>query len=240
MIRKIKQIFDEIFLDPMPLKEFADYDDYWEQRGRQEPKHRFVWVAEHLPDKGTVLDVGCGDGAFLEYLRERKAGLRLIGIDGSETAIAKLRSKGLEGEVVSDLNSPDLSAFHDADAIVAMELIEHLPEPERLMAEFLKTRAEIFYITIPNLGFIVNRLRLALGGKMPVTAIVYHTKEHLRHWTVRDFRHWSAHCGFRVIAYTGQNGFAGLWRIWPSLFARQMIYVLEREGRVPPPGEPRG
>jgi hypothetical protein len=135
----------------------------------------------------------------------------------------------LEGEVVADLNAPDLSGFRDVEVIVAMELIEHLPEPERLMKEFLKTRASVFYITIPNLGFIVNRLRLALGGRMPVTAIVYHIKEHLRHWTVRDFRQWAEHCGFVVVSHTGQNGFAGLWRIWPSLFARQMIYVLKRK-----------
>ncbi len=70
MLRKLRQIFGEIFLDPMPLKEFADYDDYWEQRGRQEPKYRFVWVADRLPDQGMVLDAGCGDGAFLEYVRE--------------------------------------------------------------------------------------------------------------------------------------------------------------------------
>ena len=231
MLRKLRQIFGEIFLDPMPLKDFADYDDYWDKRGRQEPKYRFVWVSERMPDEGTVLDVGCGDGAFLEYVRSRKPQLRLIGIDGSSAAIGKLRAKkleGMEGEVIGDLNNPDLAAFHDVDVIVAMELLEHLPEPERLMAEFLKTRASVFYITIPNLGFIVNRLRLALGGKMPVTAIVYHIKEHLRHWTVRDFHHWAAHCGFRVGAHAGQNGFAGLWRIWPSLFARQMIYVLKR------------
>lgn len=229
MTRKIIQIVREIFLDPMPLADFRDYDDYWEKRGKQEPKYRFVWVAGRLPDHGTVLDVGCGDGAFLEHVRERKPGLSLLGVDGSEAAISKLRAKGLDGEVVKDLNTPDLSRFHDVDVIVAMELIEHLPEPELLMAEFLKTRADVFHITIPNMGFIVSRLRLALGGRMPLTAIVYHIKEHLRFWTVRDFHQWADHCGFEVVEFAGQNGFAGLWRVWPSLFARQMIYVLCRK-----------
>ncbi len=229
MIAKLKQLFGEIFLDPMPLAEFRDYDDYWEKRGRQEPKYRFRWVAGQLPDRGTVLDVGCGDGAFLEHVRERKPQLHLLGVDASAAAIGKLRAKGLEGEVVRDLNTPDLSAFRDVAAIVAMELIEHLPEPELLMKEFLASRADVFYVTIPNLGFIVNRLRLALGGKAPLTAIVYHIKEHLRFWTVRDFHFWTDHCGFRIEKYVGQNGFFGLWRIWPSLFARQMIYVLRRK-----------
>jgi methionine biosynthesis protein MetW len=229
VIRKLRQIFGEIFLDSMPLMEFSNYDDYWEKRGEQKPKHRFVWVAQQLPDQATLLDVGCGDGAFLEYARTQKPDLRLLGIDGSASAIAKLRAKGLEAEVVGDLNAPDLTKFRDVDVIVAMELIEHLPEPELLMKEFLKTKADVFYITIPNLGFIVNRLRLALGGRMPITAIVYHIKEHLRFWTVRDFHQWADHCGFTVEKYVGQNGFAGLWRIWPSLFARQMIYVLKRK-----------
>lgn len=213
----------------MPLAEFSDYDDYWEKRGKQEPKYRFVWVASELPDHGTVLDVGCGDGAFLEYVREKKPELRLLGIDGSTSAIKKLQAKGLEGTLVGDLNVPSLASFRDVDVIVSMELIEHLPEPELLMKEFLTTSASVVYITIPNLGFIINRLRLALGGKMPVTAIVYHIKEHLRFWTVRDFHQWADHCGFMVEGYTGQNGFFGLWRIWPSLFARQMIYVLKRK-----------
>lgn len=232
MIRKLRQIFGEIFLDPMPLKEFTDYDDYWQKRGRQEPKYRFTWVARQLPETGKLLDIGCGDGAFLEYAREVRPNLNMLGVDGSAAAIEKLRAKNLEGAVVGDLNAPDLAGFRDVDVIVAMELIEHLPEPELLMREFLKSTADVFYITIPNLGFIVNRLRLALGGKMPLTAIVYHIKEHIRFWTVRDFEVWASHCGFTVREYTGQNGFFGLWRIFPSLFARQMIYVLEKKSKV--------
>lgn len=226
MIRKLVSLFREVFIDPMPLEEFSDYDDYWEQRVRQEPKYRFVWVAERLPREGRMLDIGCGDGAFLEHARQVRPDLEMIGLDGSATAIEKLTEKGLQGRVVGDLDQPDLSAFRDVDVVVAMEIIEHLAEPERLMRQILETRARTAYITIPNLGFILNRLRLALGGKMPVTAIVYHIKEHLRFWTVRDFRHWAHHCGFRVERHVGQNGFFGLWRIWPSLFARQMIYVL--------------
>lgn len=227
MIQKLRRIFSEIFIDPMPLTDFSNYDSYWDMRQKQDPKYRFVWIARHLPAKAKVLDIGCGDGAFLEYAKMEKPELDLVGIDASETAIRMLRAKGLMGEVVNDLNDPDLANFRDVDIIVTMELIEHLSEPELLMKEFLKTEAEVFYITIPNMGFIVNRLRLALGGKMPVTAIVYHIKEHLRFWTVRDFRHWADHCGFTVVEYAGQNGFFGLWRVWPSLFARQMMYVLK-------------
>lgn len=226
MLRKLISLYREIFLDPMPMEEFKDYDDYWEKRVHQKPKYRFVWIARRLPREGTLLDIGCGDGAFLEYAREKRPHLRMTGIDGSRTAIDKLHQRGLEGRMIDDLNQPNLSEFRDVDVVTAMEIIEHLAEPERLMEELHQTRASTIYVTIPNLGFLINRLRLMLGGKMPLTAIVYHIKEHLRHWTVRDFYHWARRCGFRVVRHTGQNGFAGLWRIWPSLFARQMIYEL--------------
>ena len=228
MIRKIHQIFAEIFFDPMPLLEFKDYDDYWDKRIEQQAKYRFVWVASRLPETGKVIDLGCGDGAFIAYASQIKPHLKLIGLDASASAIRKLDDRGLTGEIIADLNRPDLSQFIDTDVFVAMELIEHLSEPELLMEELLKTNATTFYITIPNLGFIVNRLRLAIGGKMPITAIVYHIKEHLRFWTVRDFHYWAQHCGFEVTEYYGQNGFFGLWKIFPSLFARQMIYMLKK------------
>lgn len=226
MFRKLLSLYREVFLDPMPMEEFRDYDEYWDKRIEQKPKHRFVWVAQQLPDQGRLLDIGCGDGAFLEYARPQRPGMQMCGIDASRSAIDKLRGRGLTGEVVGDLNRPDLSEHKGVDVITAMEIIEHLAEPELLMEEIRKTGCPKLYVTIPNLGFILNRLRLMLGGKMPLTAIVYHIKEHLRHWTVRDFHHWAEHCGFKVVHHTGQNGFAGLWRLFPSLFARQMIYVL--------------
>ncbi|MCP4107102.1 MAG: hypothetical protein GY749_16440 [Desulfobacteraceae bacterium] len=148
-----------------------------------------------------------------------------------------------------------------------MELIEHLPNPEVLMENIKCVNAKRYYVTIPNLGFIENRLRLSLGGKMPITRIIFHIKKHLRFWTVRDFKYWSEHLGYKVehhflnssppfrsawivkskpldlaiqrgtnlksgavVSYHGQNGTWLLWKIFPALFAKQMIYVLEKSG----------
>ncbi len=229
VIRKIHRIFREIFIDPMPMAEFDDYDDYWKQRGHQEPKFRFTWISERLPDTGRLVDFGCGDGAFLQLVHHRHPLLELHGVDGSAEAIRKLADRQSSDRILGhlhDLNNPDCRAFSGFDVAVAMEIIEHLPEPEKLMRQIHQAGIPQVYITIPNMGFIVNRLRLALGGKTPVTAIVYHIKEHLRFWTLRDFHYWARQCGFEVVEYQGQNGIFGLWRILPSWFARQMIYVL--------------
>ena len=88
-----RRIFSEIFLDPMPLREYSDYDDYWDQRGFQSLKFRVFWIAQHLPEQGTLLDVGCGGGAFLEYVRSQKLNLQVRDMDGSASAIGRLREK---------------------------------------------------------------------------------------------------------------------------------------------------
>ena len=71
----------------------ADYDAYWkEKRGGalrelspfQEKRARLV--AELIETNAKVLDIGCGDGAILNYLRERKQ-IEPWGVDQSEICL---------------------------------------------------------------------------------------------------------------------------------------------------------
>lgn len=57
---------------------------------------------------GSVLDIGCGDGRFLFYLRDLKPNLTLTGVDGSSNAIDNLKSKGIEAHVLDLSTNTDL------------------------------------------------------------------------------------------------------------------------------------
>jgi hypothetical protein len=72
-------------------------------------------------------------------------------------------------------------------------------------------------------------------GRGPLTNVVHHVREHLRQWTVRDFREWTAHLGLRIIAErpTRPVAFLGLGRRMPALFSSGMLYVLEPRDRAP-------
>jgi methionine biosynthesis protein MetW len=212
----------------MPLDEFENYDDYWQKRNELSVLYRYKYVTDHLPETGRVLDIGCGDGTFLKYLKSRKPKLELMGIDLSEVAIAKLKAAGIPG-MVYDISETDLLLEVNADYVVIMELLEHLVNPEAVMRKVKMIETQRCYVTIPNLGYIENRLRLGFGGKMPITVIIFHIREHLRLWTVADFKYWADQMGYRVVEYHGQGGMPLLWRFWPSLFAVQMIYVLENK-----------
>ncbi len=206
------------------MQDFDDYDGYWEMRGDVGPLYRYRYIAGRLPASGRLLDLGCGNGAFLAHARELRPALELMGVDGSETAVNQVRSRGISAEV-ADLSNPDLSIFGKFDCVVVMEVIEHLPRPELLMAEIWKMQPSILFVTIPNLGYYVHRLRLGLAGKMPITMIIHHIREHLRFWTISDFKYWSRQLGFEVVACRGQKA-SWLHRRFPSLFAPQVIYQL--------------
>ena len=220
--------FQRIFLDKMPLQTVDNYDAYWNARGPLPLLYRHKYVAANLPATGRVLDVGCGDGTFLKLLHAQKPELELVGLDISSVAINKLKESGISG-FVHDIGAQQLPVEIRADYVVVMEMLEHVSNPEFVMKSLLSTGANRFYVTIPNLGYIEHRLRLSLAGKMPITSIIFHIDEHLRFWTVSDFKYWADFMGFKVVKAIGQRGVPVLWQILPSLFASQMIYILERE-----------
>lgn len=94
---------------------------------------RMAWVVRQCAGSRTVLEVGCGDGALLARLAE--AGSTVVGVDQDETAIElasrMFARRGLRGEFARDLGAVEPRRF---DAVVLAEVIEHLDDPEAMLA----------------------------------------------------------------------------------------------------------
>jgi methionine biosynthesis protein MetW len=209
----------------MPLEEFADYDEYWEWRGQVTVLHERWKIARDLiPDGSSVLDVGCGTGRFLAFLREERPNCKLHGIDVSERAVEMARAEGILASVL-DVETTDINSV--ADYVTCLEVIEHVVQAERVLDRLMAACQRQALISIPNVGFIGCRIRLALFGRFPTTCCVFHTREHVRFWTNKDFEEWIEHCGYRLTARCPQHGIWVLWRLLPSLFASGMVYVVE-------------
>ena len=207
-----------------------DYDAYWEAKAKRTMgalsafrRARAEAIARVLPTGAKVLDLGVGDGAILKYLIEARQ-LEGYGVDISPKAVEFCRSLGLN-VTLADINEP-LEDQIDAhyDAIVMSEIIEHLPDPEALLNS-LRGRADRLIVTIPNTGYYLHRLRLVLG-RFPLQRVVT-PGEHLRFWTVVDFRWWARQMGFRIVHEEAYRGVPLLRRVWPNLFGEAMLYVLE-------------
>jgi 2-polyprenyl-6-hydroxyphenyl methylase/3-demethylubiquinone-9 3-methyltransferase len=103
---------------------------------RAESRHRNPWIARVLGGgRRDVLDVGCGAGYLANDLADR--GYRVIGLDTSAEALAVARRHDRTRSVDYLVGDACALPFADArfDAVCAMDLIEHVDAPERLIAE---------------------------------------------------------------------------------------------------------
>jgi len=232
IISFIFRVFYSIY-KPLPLLEQADYDEYWQCRETRgidvSGRPRFKVLPQRISDGERVLDIGCGKGSFLARLKKLKPNCDTFGCDISPVAIKMLHDRGLKG-CVYDPNLPLRSQIDgDFDCVVLMEVLEHIQNAEKMIQEVLEFKPRRVLITIPNMGYIVNRVRLMFGGRMPLTNVYFHIREHIRFWTVKDFLQWADAMGFEVENVFGIRGDLTLtlasW--WPSLFASGVLYELK-------------
>ncbi len=81
----------------------------------------------------TVLDVGCGQGALVPALRRLVPAADLIGLDVRRNVLASSSREGMRKIVASGEGIPIKS--RTMDVVVALEVIEHVPHPDRLVSE---------------------------------------------------------------------------------------------------------
>jgi len=209
------------------MNDFADYDSYWQQRGLEnQVLRRWVLAASWLPETGTLLDVGCGGGDFLKYLKTVRPGIVARGVDLSAEAVSRTRAAGFDAQVL-DPSSQDLPGG-PYDFITCFEVLEHIADAEAALRRLKAAFRSQLIVSVPNIGHFSCRLRLAVFGRFPLTRVVLHVKEHVRHWTPKDFHDWAAHERLRVVKTVGDWGTPLTpWRVMPSLFCAGMIYVLQ-------------
>jgi methionine biosynthesis protein MetW len=207
--------------------ECLDYEAYWRHRGAGAIHPRFEIIATRLDPGQSVLDVGCGDGAMLEYFGRVKA-IRGRGIDISATAVEQARARGVDAQVATLEDLQRESPSPSFDHVVMSEVLEHVQDPENFVRRGWDVARQSLWLTFPNIAYFSHRLRLA-AGKFPVQWVVF-PGEHLRFWSVTDFRQWLRRLGLPEAQIYPSNGVTvfGLHRLWPNLFANQIVVRLDR------------
>tara|TARA_B100000212_G_scaffold309526_1_gene259970 strand:- start:1098 stop:1694 length:597 start_codon:yes stop_codon:yes gene_type:complete len=135
-----------------------------------------------------VLDVGCGDGNLLLYLKKNKR-IDGRGLEINQKNVQECLGKGLaviEGDAEKDLiNYPNRSF----DIAILNQAIQQFYEPRKVLNELLRI-AHKAIITIPNFGYWKVRLNLLLTGTMPVTKTLPHSwydTPNLHMSSIKDF-----------------------------------------------------
>jgi len=162
---------------------------------------------------GTLLDLGCSSGSFLEFMRSES--LKLYGIemsaDGARTAEERTQAQVFVGNIL-DAPFPKESF----DVITCFDVLEHLYEPRRVMArvaEWLKPGG-IFYVLVPNVDSAEARVFGSYwhGLEMP---------RHLFHYSPESLKFLAESAGlFEVSVETRRNPAVGtsLRYVWDDIF----------------------
>jgi methionine biosynthesis protein MetW len=132
----------------------------------------------------TVLDVGCGDGSFVQLCV--RSGLKCIGVELSPVAVQAAGSSGVDVRQ-ADIETRGLPFPNDTfDAVYCGELIEHVTDTDRLLDECARVVRQngLLVITTPNLASWVNRALLLLGYQPLNTEVSLHfpAGHPIRYW----------------------------------------------------------
>jgi 2-polyprenyl-3-methyl-5-hydroxy-6-metoxy-1,4-benzoquinol methylase len=133
----------------------------------------------------SVLDVGCGEGVLVQRWARALPAARVVGIDLEEESIqagwAEHAAPNLEYHVMEAENLP--FAEKEFDLASAIEVLEHVPDPEHTLAEMARCAERHLLVSVPREP-LWRMLNMARGAYWPALG---NTPGHLNHWSRRSF-----------------------------------------------------
>jgi methionine biosynthesis protein MetW len=185
-------------------------------------------LAELVPRGARVLDLGCGDGAMLDYL-QRTRGCTGYGVELDDANVLACIQRGVD---VIQLNlDAGLALFEDAsfDVVLQIDTLQHLRNAETMLRETVRV-GRVGIVAFPNFAHWQNRWSV-LRGRMPVTKRLpyqWYDTPNIRVGTHADLAALAARTGLRVLDSFGlQEG--RTVRFAPNLLAGTSVYKLAGE-----------
>lgn len=184
-------------------------------------------VANLVGEETRVLDLGCGDGALLDYLVHNKA-VQGRGIElGEESVLACVR-RGLsvrQGNLTEGLADYPDGSF---DAVILSQTLQYLDDPAMILGEMLRVGRRAI-VSFPNWGHWRSRLSLLLRGHIPAAPDFpepWHSAPRWQALTIADFRRF---CEIHQIAIVDQAFLSGArsGQAAPNLLARTALFALQ-------------
>ena len=169
-------------------------------------KNEFKVIANLIETDRRVLDVGCGDGTLMKFLKDNK-NIDCRGMEISKNKIQKCIEKGLT--VIEGNAEKDLIQFPDKsfDYAVLSQTLQAFLNPELVINELLRVGKKAI-VTIPNFGFWKVRLHLLTKGTMPITKTLpdeWYNTSNLHMCTIKDFVYFAKSRNFKMFKSLALN-----------------------------------
>jgi len=211
-----------------------DNRDYNFSCSLEDSRQEFPAILKLIPHGSKVIDLGCGNGTLLSYLKkERNASVK--GIELAPSGVKTCRKKKLDvvqGRIDEQLPFKD-DSFDYAICNVTIQMVMY---PEILLRE-MRRIARFQIISFPNFAFYRNRIQLMLSGKMPTHMLFdykWYNTGHIHQLSLKDFKNMVSDVGGLKIkeihCVDPENSLKRFFMYkFPDLFMHVPIILLEKE-----------
>ena len=191
-------------------------------------------IADMVEARSRVLDIGCGDGALLDYLGRAK-GVDGRGIEIRQEGVNACVSQGLSvihGDADEDLDDYPTGAF---DYAILSRTLQNTRDPRWVLGELARI-ARYAIVSFPNFGHWRVRWLLFSTGRMPVTEMFddpWFSSPNIHPCTIKDFLVLARDMNIAVaraqyLTRTGVPMGAHVPRALANLFAEQAVFLLTK------------
>ncbi len=185
-------------------------------------------ISNLINNNSKVLDLGCGDGSLLYYLKTEKQVIP-YGVEISEKGIENCISKGVpvfHGDIDEGLSDYKDKSF---DYVILSQTLQVVKKPYKVLREMLRVGKKCI-VSFPNFGYFAIRFYLLFNGKMPRVKLLpynWYDTPNIHHLTIKDFYHFCRDNQIKILKkeFLIFNSLKKV-SLFPNLFARYGIFLI--------------